>query len=469
MAREIEADYHQILLFPPSLEDWVAADHPARFLREFVDSLDLSKLGFRERPSEEGRPAYSNSLLLKVWLYGYLNRIRSSRGLERACREHLSLIWLTGNHAPDHNTLWRFLKENLGSFKEVFKSCVRVAVEAELVELVMQAVDGTKLAAACSGRTGWHRKELEKRLGEVEEWLEARLKESVAEGGEAGGGYRLPAEVAAGEELRSRIAGALARLGEVARDHLHPGEAEARMMKCGEGYRFGYNAQAVVAAGSGLIVGAEVVNAESDAHLLTGMVGEAAATVGKAAGETVADGGYFSGEELARAEELQYPVVVNLGAEAGEEEAFHSSRFGYEEEANRVICPRGEVLEFERKKASRRGEYEVAVYRCRSFRECPCRGECSSDPRGRMIEISPYHGAVRRQREKQKRPEKADLLKKRMGLIERVFGQIKEALGFRRFALRGLAGAGAQWSLICTTYNLQRLYPAWREGFLVLV
>jgi len=467
MSRDIEADYHQTFMFPPSLEDWVPSDHPARFIREFVDSLDLESLGFRVRPSDEGRPAYSNSLLLKVWVYGYLNRIRSSRGLERACREHISLIWLTGNHYPDHNTLWRFLKENRSSFKGVFRSCVRVAVEAKLVELVLHAVDGTKVLSACSGRTGFHRKDLERRLKGLDEWLESRVCESEADGGDEGGSYSLPEDVRDRESLRGRIRDALKRLDVVDRDHFHPLEEESRVMKCGEGFRFAYNSQAVVDSKSGLIVGGEVVNAENDSHMLTAMIGEAKETVGGAAEDTLADGGYLSGEELSRSEDLSYGVLVNMGEDSGEDKPFHSSRFSYDEESGRVLCPLGKELRFERKKGSRWGDYEVAVYRCKSYRDCPRRGECSKDKRGRMIEIGPYHGAVSRQREKQKMPEKSDLLKKRMGIIERVFGHIKEVFGFRRFSLRGLSGARVQWSLICTAYNLSRLYLLWRGGRLV--
>src|SRR5579872_5780684 len=121
MAQPIAPDYGQQFLFPPALEDWVPADHPARFLREFVDQLDLPALGFALPVAVEGRPPYAPGLLLKIWLYGYFHRIRSTRKLETACREHLSLLWLTGFIQPDHNSLWRFWRDNKKALRAVFK------------------------------------------------------------------------------------------------------------------------------------------------------------------------------------------------------------------------------------------------------------------------------------------------------------------------------------------------------------
>ena len=121
MAQPIAPDYGQQFLFPPALEDWVPADHPARFLREFVDQLDLPALGFVMPSASEGRPPYAPSLLLKIWLYGYFHRIRSTRKLEVACLEPLSLIWLTGLIAPDHNSLWRFGNGNQEALRQIFK------------------------------------------------------------------------------------------------------------------------------------------------------------------------------------------------------------------------------------------------------------------------------------------------------------------------------------------------------------
>ena len=122
MSREIRADYDQLLMFPPAVDDWIGLDHPARFVRDFVDSLDLEKLGFRVREFHLGRPNYSADLLLKVWLYGYLTKNLSTRGLERGCREHMGLIWLTGRQAPDHNTLWRFWLDNKRALRQVFQA-----------------------------------------------------------------------------------------------------------------------------------------------------------------------------------------------------------------------------------------------------------------------------------------------------------------------------------------------------------
>jgi transposase len=168
MSQEIRANYEQMDLLPQALEDWVPADHPARFMREFVEALDMAELGFRERESEEGCPNYAADLLLKVWLQGYLGRIRSTRELERACRKHLSLLWLTGRHAPDHNTLWGFWRENRAALRRVFRAAVKAAAEQGLVGMICHAVDGTKIRAVVSRRTVEHRQELERALEQVE-------------------------------------------------------------------------------------------------------------------------------------------------------------------------------------------------------------------------------------------------------------------------------------------------------------
>jgi len=142
-------------LFPPALEDWVGGDHPVRFLREFVDQLDLGQLGFEVPTAREGRPPYHPNLLLKIWLYGYFFKLRSTRKLETACGEVVPLMWLAGLQAPDHNSLWRFWRDNRKAIKGVFKQTVHLAMQTGAVGLVLQAVDGTKIQACAARSSGW--------------------------------------------------------------------------------------------------------------------------------------------------------------------------------------------------------------------------------------------------------------------------------------------------------------------------
>ena len=319
MSGEIRANYDQIFLLPPSIEDWVGRDHPARFIREFVEALDLRALGFRERPSEEGRPAYANDLLLKAWLYGYLARIRSTRELERACREHLSLIWLTGCHELDHCTLWRFWHGNRKALRAVFRSAVKVAAEQGLIGMICHAVEGTKIAAASSRRTVEHREDLEKLLARVEAGLaETEAAVEAAEKVEAGE-YRLPANLQMAVKLRAAIRESLQKMDAAQRDHLHPEEPEARLMPCAGRKDPAYNAQLVADAQAGIIVAQTAVNAESDNAQLVAMMEETQANLGKVAAETVADGGYASAQQLGKAQTQGYEVLVAPGVETGGE------------------------------------------------------------------------------------------------------------------------------------------------------
>lgn len=466
MSHEIRADYNQIWMFPPSLEDLLERDHPVRFIREFVDALDLQEMGFRMRKGDEGRPNYAADLLLKVWLYGYLERIRSSRKLEKAGRQHLALMWLTGMNTPDHNSLWRFWKDNRRVLKKVFQQTVRVAMEAGLVDMVLNAVDGTKITAQAATDRAWVRQQLEKRLKKLDTWLDRAMAEVEKAEKEESGEYRLPEELAEKQKLRQKIQESLTQLKAEERNSMHPDEPDAQMMKTRDGIRLAYNAQAVVDSKAGVIIAAEVTTDQNDERQLVPMLETVQEEMGKVAEETVADGGYCSGEQLDAAEKAEFPVLVNLaGIQKAEEEGgpYHSSKFKYDADNDCFLCPMGQELEFQHTRKHKDKSYETRVYRCKSVKDCPVRWQCSKDPRGRAIERSPYLEAILRQKEKQRDPAKVDLLQRRKVIVEPAFARVKHLLEFRRWTMRGLEKVRAQWEFVCAVVNLGRIYPYWRK------
>lgn len=468
MGKDIRADYTEVFMFPPSLEDWVGADHPARFIRDFVGSLDLAELGFHQPECSTGRPPYSVELLLSVWLHGYLNRILSSRKLERACREHISLLWLTGMNSPDHNTLWRFWHVNREALRGVFRRVVLVAYDSELVGLAFHAVDGTKIQACSSRRSGCRERDLRELLKQLDVSIEDAIREVESSEELESGEYRLPDSLIDAQNRRDQIKESLSKLEEIEREHYHPLESDARMMRIGNGSGFGYNAQAVVDGESSLITAVDVVNDESDNKLLVDMIEEVERNLGEAADETVADGGYYSPNELAAAEERGVGVLVPVLDKESTQGEFHRSRFEYDESGDVYICPEGQVLHYEKTCLNSHKKYRVRVYRCRSYESCPVRERCCGKTSGRTVQRGEYDGAVSRQQAKQRDGPMRELLKSRMGIIEPVFACIKEHMGFRRWTVRNLDNVRTQWSLICTAFNLRKLYRYWLEGTLVL-
>jgi transposase len=465
VSHEIRANYSQNWLLPPSLEDLLPEDHPARFIREFVDALDLGQLGFKMRKGEEGRPNYAADLMLKVWLYGYLERVRSSRRLEKACRQDMVLMWLTGLNYPDHNSLWRFWSDNRKPLKEVFRQTIRVAAKAELIGMVLHALDGTKITARASTDKMWGRKLLEKKLARLDKSILEMVVEVERSEKKEGGEYRLPEELADKQKLRDVIHQRLAELEKEDREHMHPGERDAKVMKNHEGTRLGYNSQAVVDGKSGLIVAADVTNEENDKHQLVPMLEHVRKELGQVADETVADSGYWSGDQLEKAEEADFPVVVSLDeAEAKRKTRglYDYSQFTYDKAKDCYLCPRGEVLSYEKT----RKEARSRVYRCHRYKTCPVRWECSKDKGGRSVERSPYSEALQRQEEKQRNQAKKELLRLRMRTVEPVFAIAKEHLGFRRYTTGGLDKVRSQWWFVCALVNLLRIYPLWRAGTL---
>jgi transposase len=467
MSYEREADYSRQWLFPPSLEDLLPKDHLARMVREFVDAQELEKLGFKGRESEMGRPSYSTNLLLKVWLYGYATRNRSTREMERACMDQIGMLWLTGLQNPDHTTLWRFWSENRKALRELFKRLLEVAVSMKLVGVVMHALDGTKVWSQASEEKGWYKESLEKKLQLLDEAIEEIMQQTAQQAPEDGGTCRLPAELQQREQLRDKIQQQLKQLAEKGREHLQAQDPDARVMKSRGEKKFAYNAQAVVDSESKLIVAADVVTDESDNYQLTPMIDQVKENLGQPAQQTVTDAGYFATTELAAAETKHYSVLVNLPefVNAGTDKPYHASHFVYDSEKDHCICPLGEVLNFHTTRVKEKSRpYIVRIYRCQSYETCPVRWQCSSSKKGRVVQIHPNHDALVRHRQKQRDETMRALLKQRGAIVEPVFGWAKEGKKFRRWTVRGLEKVQAQWLLLCTTLNLERLYTHWVAG-----
>lgn len=469
MSYEIRADYTKQWLLPPALEDFVPAGHPARLVRDLVDAMDLGELGFTARTAVEGRPSYAMDLLLKVWLYGYLNGIRKLRKLERGCRENLSLVWLTGMNYPDHNTLWRFFRDNRKAIRSVYKRVLRFAVEQNLVDVVLHAIDGTKILAQGSTDAIRNKKKLSEILGQLDAAVEEVMEQIEQSAQQAGAEYELPEGWCDDAQRREHVRELLNRMEVEECEKLHPLEPEARLMKTRSHVGLGYNGQIVVDAGSGLIVAQELVNDQNDFQQLTPMLEQVEDNIGRSAEENIGDGGYSSAVQLARAEERNYSVLVNekLPEDDAPEGRCHASKFALDEQRDILVCPQGKELKFERMQEKARGEV-VRLYRGTQCKTCPVRSACTSDPRGRSVGLGRFHGALQRQRQKRESEQSRQLLKLRKEIVEKAFGFIKEVLGFRRFDVAGHDGARTQWSLICTVHNIAKLLPLWRSGRLVL-
>jgi transposase len=463
MAQPIAPDYGQQFLFPPALEDWVPKDHPVRFIREFVEQQDLAKLGFAMPISMEGRPPYAPGLLLKIWLYGYHHRVRSMRRLEAACREQLPLLWLTGMIAPDHNSLWRFWRDNQRALRELFKQSVRLAVNAGLVGLALQAVDGTKIQAAASSHAGWSKDQMEKLLAVLEAELNEAEKQLEQEGpGPAGGAYRLPEKLEQREALRATVKAGLEQLEQDERKHYHPQEPEARRMKC-EGKRpFAYNAQAVVDQSHGIVVAADITVQETDNHELVRMVEQAQQNTGATSAVlTVADGGYGSGAQVSEAAQRQLKVLVQPQDGGSHKAAGYSARdFQYDAVAATVTCPQNQQLDYGGQ-ARQKGQ-QVKRYRCH-VKDCPVARLCKDSKGRRVVEIWGHTAAVQEMRQRLKPIETQQALSKRGQIIERHFGHIKQHDGFRRWTVRGAQNVRTQWALINLSINLRLLHKRWSK------
>ena len=464
MSYEISADHTQQFLLPPSLDEWVNEEHPVRFIRDFVNQLDLEELGFQCRKSVQGRPNYSSELLLSIWLYGYFEKIRSSRKLEHACRTHMPLIWLTGMHYPDHNSLWRFWRTNGKAIEGVFRQSIKIAQRLDLVGMVLHALDGTKIRVYSSTEKVFRRSELEDFYAAIDESINMMNEAIRSEELQKQSSVNLPELLQDAKKRRMAIKSALAKLDEEKQKNILPAEKDARLMKTKGRIDWAYNAQAVVDDKCGIIVAQEVTNHASDNKRLASMLEEVESNTGGKAAHTVADAGYRGIQQQVQMHDKGHKVILpEHGRESDTGNPYHKSKFIYDEHEDCYYCPQGKKLKYSHTLPVRDNRPEARVYRCRECKQCPVKSQCTRARFGRTVNRDAYELFREKQKELRNKPEIKRLLSRRKAIIEPLFGHIKENLGFRRWEARGLENARSQWSMLCLTTNLKKMYLHWKK------
>ena len=472
-----DMDGEQMWLLPPSLDELLPLDHPARFVAVFVDALDKegwAELGVEINGDPLGAPAYHPRALLCVWLYGFMTGVRSCRKLEAACRDQIPYLWLTGWQQPDHNTLWRFYKEHRQAMRRLFKRTVRTAVAMQLVDLAVQAVDGTKVAANATRDRTYDAERGRRLLDRLEKAIEDL--EAQNEGGQDAPAVHLPEELADKRALREQVRQAMDDLAsQEGLRHINLTDKDARLLKTRHGIVPGYNAQSMVSpievddeASGMLITAVDVVDDPTDYGQFTPMLEQAEETTGTKACMTLADAGYYSGSNLSEcAGRGQGVAMPETSQRQSRGHPYHKDRFAYDESSDSFMSPQGKALPFERIHISSKGAH-FRFYRAPGAvcRACPAFGVCTKSKNGRNVSVGPYDAALRRHRAWMATSAAKEVYQLRKQLVEPVFRIIKEQRAGRRFLLRGLANVAAEWTVLATAFNLRTLWRVWRSrGF----
>ncbi len=343
---------------------------------------------------------------MSVWLYGFMTGVRSCRKLEAACRDQIPYLWLTGWQQPDHNTLWRFYKGYRNAMRKLFERTARTAVTMKLVELAVQAVDGTKVGANAAKDRTLNAEELGRLLGRVEKAI-ADL-EAQNEGGEDASAVNLPEELADKRTLREQVRHALDELGSLQdRKRINLTDKDARLMRARPSiFVLGYNAQVMVspmetdgAVTGMLLTAADVLDQTHDNDQLIPMMEQAEEATGMKAPMTLADAGYFAAAQLEECDRREQQVAV---PEPRQQfpfgDPYHKDQFTYDEATDSYTCPQEQTLYFVQRQFIHRTWYRVYRASPTICRSCPAFGVCTKARNGRNIIIGPHDTTLRRHR-----------------------------------------------------------------------
>jgi transposase len=453
-------DRSQLLLLPESLDDYVASENPVRFIEAFVDGLDLSTAGFsRVEAKEAGRPGYLPADLLKLYIYGYLNRIRSSRRLEAETHRNIEVIWLLRHLRPDFKTIADFRRDNRKAFRAVFRQFVLLCKQLDLFGRELLAVDGTRIKGVNNKDRNFTRASLtefiklaDEKLGD---YLQRLDQSDAAEQGTSGARVEnLVEKIAAVRERRERCKAMLAELDRTGENQISLTDPDSRAMATHTHVAVGYNVQVAVDTKHKLIVEQQVTNQVVDMNLLTETAEPAKEILGVETIDVVADRGYFKIEDIEACEKagmVPYIPRPQRGPSV-REGLFRKDEFKYEAATDSMICPSGQRLH-PYTSSLMRGLKKINYANRAACRDCPLRSQCTGN---RFRSVSRLENEAVLDRMAARLARRPGILDQRRESVEHPFGTIKQWMYQGAFLMRGLDKVRAEFSLTALAYNIRR-------------
>jgi transposase len=449
----------QQVLFPEALDDYISEENLVRFIDAFVDGLEIEELGFcRAAPKETGRPPYDPRDLLKLYIYGYVNRIRTGRTLERECHRNLELMWLMRKLVPDFKTITDFRKDNRQAFKGVFRQFVLLCKGLGLVGGELVAVDGSKFKAVNSGQRNFTGKKLERRLKEldhkVERYLDEMDRTDRCEQDRTTDKEELKKNIEKLKERKGRYEELLKELNRSGQSQVSLTDPDSRAMALTPRGDVSYNVQTAVDQKHHLIVEQEVTNEVLDNHQLFTMAQRTRDLLGQAQLQVVADMGYYNHEQLKQCEDAGITAHVSkpLVSKNTARGLFGKEKFVYQAEQDSYRCPANERLDF--RFESQQGDKKFRYYWTKACPGCALRSQCTTDPRFHRIKRWEHEAVLERTEQRVKA--NSAIMKLRQQLVEHPFGSMKFWNDQRHFLMKGLEKVRAEFSLSTLAYDIKR-------------
>ncbi|MEM6891841.1 MAG: IS1182 family transposase [Pseudomonadota bacterium] len=452
-------------MLPECLEDYVGEESPVRAIDAFVDMLDLAGLGFQSSPAATGRPGYHRGLMLRIYLYGYLNQVQSSRRLERECGRNLELIWLTGRLKPDFKTIADFRKDNGLAIRKVCRQFVALCRDINLLNGTLVAIDGSRFKGVNSKAKNYTRGKLRQKLGEIDKAIERylgaldRADELFEQTGTVLPEARMERTLRKLEHLRketTRYRSIEKRMNDTGETQVSLSDPDARSMATTPRMPrvVGYIVQTAVEAENHLIVAHEVTMHGYDRDALSMMAVAARDAMAADRIDAIADKGYYKSEEILACEEAGIEVVVPKPqtSNAGARGQFDKADFNYDAEADVYVCPAGEELIY-RFTGPQDGK-AIRVYWSSNCANCTIKDKCTN---GKQRRIRRWEHEDVLERVQQRLDKDPTQLTVRSMTVEHPYGTIKSWMGATHFKTRRLKNVATEMALHVLAYNMTRV------------